>query len=39
MNICVGAVALQFTVPVVQSFIKGHGKSGVILIKHSRDYD
>ena len=47
MNISIGgvieiqtAVALKFTVHVVQSFIKGHRKSGVILIKHSRDnYD
>ena len=31
------AVALKFTVHVVQSFIKGHIKSGVISIKHSRD--
>ena len=31
------AVALKFTVHVVQSFIKGHRKSGVISIKHSRD--
>ena len=31
------AVALKFTVQVVQSFIKGHRKSGVISIKHSRD--
>ena len=30
-------VALKFTVHVVQSFIKGHRKSGVISIKHSRD--
>ena len=30
-------MALKFTVHVVQSFIKGHGKSGVIPIKHSRD--
>ena len=45
MNISVGgvieiqtvAVALKFTVHVVQSFIKGHRKSGVISIKHSRD--
>ena len=29
------AVALKFTVHVVQSFIKGHRKSGVISIKHS----
>ena len=33
------AVALKFTVHVVQSFIKGHRKSGVILIKHSRDHN
>ena len=32
-----GAVALKFTVHGVQSFIKGHRKSGVISIKHSRD--
>ena len=31
------AVALKFTVHVVQSFVKGHRKSGVISIKHSRD--
>ena len=31
------AVALKFTVHVIQSFIKGHRKSGVISIKHSRD--
>ena len=31
------AVALKFTVPIVQSFIKGHRKSGVISIKYSRD--
>ena len=31
------AVALKFTVHAVQSFIKGHRKSGVISIKHSRD--
>ena len=31
------AVALKFTVHGVQSFIKGHRKSGVISIKHSRD--
>ena len=31
------AVALKFTVHVVQSFIKGYRKSGVISIKHSRD--
>ena len=30
-------MALKFTVHVVQSFIKGHRKSGVISIKHSRD--
>ena len=30
-------MALKFTVDVVQSFIKGHRKSGVISIKHSRD--
>ena len=30
-------MALKFTVHVVQSFIKGHRKLGVILIKHSRD--
>ena len=29
-------MALKFTVHVVQSFIKGHRKSGVILIKYSR---
>ena len=34
---CVGEVAVKFTVYVVQSFIKGHRKSGVISIKHSRD--
>ena len=34
---CQLAVALKFTVHVVQSFIKGHRKSGVISIKHSRD--
>ena len=28
---------MKFTVHVVQSFIKGHRKSGVISIKHSRD--
>ena len=27
-------MALKFTVHVVQSFIKGHRKSGVISIKH-----
>ena len=37
MNTSVGAVALKFTVHGVQSFIKGHRKSGVISIKHSRD--
>ena len=31
------AVALKFTVHGVQSFIKGHRKSGVISMKHSRD--
>ena len=31
------AVALKFTVHVVQLFIKGHRKSGVISIKHSKD--
>ena len=31
------AMALKFTVHGVQSFIKGHRKSGVISIKHSRD--
>ena len=31
------AVALKFTVHGVQSFIKGHRKSGVISIKYSRD--
>ena len=31
------AVALKFTVHGVKSFIKGHRKSGVISIKHSRD--
>ena len=30
-------MALKFTVHVVQSFIKGHRKSGVISIKYSRD--
>ena len=30
-------MALKFTLHVVQSFIKGHRKSGVISIKHSRD--
>ena len=30
------AVVLKFTVHVIQSFIKGHRKSGVISIKHSR---
>ena len=30
-------VALKFTMHVVQSFIKGHRKSGVISMKHSRD--
>ena len=30
-------MALKFTVHVVQSFIKGHRKSGVISIKRSRD--
>ena len=30
-------MALKFTVYVVQSFIKGRRKSGVISIKHSRD--
>ena len=34
-NVRVGHV--KFTVHVVQSFIKGHRKSGVISIKHSRD--
>ena len=29
------AVALKFIVHVVQSFIKGHRKSGVISTKHS----
>ena len=29
------AVVLKFTVHGVQSFIKGHKKSGVISIKHS----
>ena len=29
------AVALKFIVHVVQSFIKGHRKSGVISMKHS----
>ena len=29
-------MALKFTVHVVQLFIKGHRKSGVILIKHFR---
>ena len=31
------AVTLKFTVHVVQSFIKGHRKSGVISIEHSRE--
>ena len=31
------AVALKFIVHGVQSFIKGHRKSGVISINHSRD--
>ena len=31
------AMTLKFTVHVVQSFMKGHRKSGVISIKHSRD--
>ena len=31
------AVALKFTVHGVQSFMKGHRKSGVISIKHSRN--
>ena len=31
------AVALKFTVHGVQSFIKGHRKSRVISMKHSRD--
>ena len=30
-------MALEFTVRVVQSFIKGQRKSGVISIKYSRD--
>ena len=30
-------MALKLTVHVVQSFIKGHRKSGVISIKHSSD--
>ena len=30
-------MALKFTVHGVQSFIKGHRKSGVISTKHSRD--
>ena len=30
-------MALKFTVHVVQSFIKGHRKSGVISMKHFRD--
>ena len=30
-------MALKFTVHVVQSFIKGYRKSGVISIKHCRD--
>ena len=30
-------MALKFDVHVVQSFINGHIKSGVISIKHSRD--
>ena len=30
-------MALKFTVHVIQSFIKGHRKSGVISIKYSRD--
>ena len=30
-------VALKFTAHGVQSFIKGHRKSGVISMKHSRD--
>ena len=30
-------VALKFTVHGVQLFIKGHRKSGVISMKHSRD--
>ena len=30
-------MALKFTVHGVQSFIKGHRKSGVISIKHSRE--
>ena len=33
---CQLAVSLKFTVHGVQSFIKGHRKSGVISIKHSR---
>ena len=37
IDITKGAVALKFTVHVVQSFIKEHRKSGVISIKHSRD--
>ena len=46
MNISIGgvieirlpvAVALKFSVHVVQSFIKGHRKSGVISIRYSRD--
>ena len=45
MNISVGGViemlikimALKFTVHVVQSFIKGHRKSGVISMNLSRD--
>ena len=32
-------MALKFTVHGVQSFIKGHRKSGVISIKHSRDIE
>ena len=30
-------MALKFTVHVVQSFIKGHRKSGMFSIEHSRD--
>ena len=37
IEIQTASVALKFTVHVVQSFIKGHRKLGVLSIKHSRD--
>ena len=38
MNISLGGVIeIQTVMQVVQSFINGHRKSGVISIKHSRD--